>query len=41
MVLLRRNGWVDKAADGRWRALTLSGVLTHHTSVWDALEAVS
>lgn len=40
MVIVRDNGWVDKAADGRWRALTLSGVLTHHTSVWDALEAV-
>lgn len=41
MIITSKNGWAQKATDGRWRALTLSGVLTHHTSFWDALEAVS
>jgi hypothetical protein len=33
-------GWVQKRARGGWRALTLSGVLTHHQSRESAREAV-
>lgn len=33
-------GWVQKRPTGGWRALTLSGVLTHHQSRQEAREAV-
>jgi len=33
-------GWVQKRARGGWRALTLSGCLTHHQSRESAREAV-
>ena len=33
-------GWVQKRAKGGWRALTLSGHLTHHQSRESAREAV-
>jgi hypothetical protein len=33
-------GWVQKRAGGGWRALTLSGHLTHHQSRQSAREAV-
>ena len=41
---VRRNnklrGWVQKRPAGGWRALTLSGHLTHHQSRQEAREAV-
>lgn len=33
-------GWLQMATDGRWRALTPSGYLTHHTTRESALEAI-
>lgn len=33
-------GWVQRAKDGRWRALTPAGVLSHHASSLAAMEAL-
>lgn len=34
------KGWFQRATDGRWRALTPSGYLTHHPTSLAALEAL-
>lgn len=36
----RLLGWVQRAKDGRWRALTPAGGLTHHATSLEALEAL-
>ena len=33
-------GWVQRATRGCWRALTPSGVLTHHRTLTEAVEAL-
>lgn len=33
-------GWVQRASRGCWRALTPSGVLTHHRTLTEAVEAL-
>lgn len=33
-------GWVQWATRGCWRALTPSGVLTHHRTLTEAVEAL-
>ena len=33
-------GWVQKRAGGGWRALSTTGVLTHHTTRQQAREAL-
>ena len=41
MITTAPNGWAQQAADGRWRALSTSGVLTHHNSLEEALHELS
>ena len=36
----RLCGWLHKAKDGRWRALTPAGDLTHHATSLEALECL-
>lgn len=33
-------GWVQRAARGCWRALTPAGLLTHHRTLTEAVEAL-
>jgi hypothetical protein len=33
-------GWYQLLTDGRWRALTTGGALTHHNSSLEALECL-
>ena len=33
-------GWVQRAKDGRWRALTPAGGLSHHLTSLSAMEAL-
>ena len=33
-------GWVQRASRGCWRALTPAGLLTHHRTLTEAVEAV-
>jgi len=33
-------GWVQRSKDGRWRALTPAGGLSHHLTSLEALEAL-
>jgi len=34
-------GWLQCSKDGRWRALTPAGTLTHHNCSYEALECLA